>query len=151
MPFFRYQFTVRSPLEQVAAFHHSPAALRQLNPPPIVVQFHRIEPLAEGSRADFTLWVGPIPVRWRALHFNVDPLMGFSDIQEAGPFRSWEHRHQFRCIDAQTTEVSEEIQAEFGQGFWNGLVSRGMWLGLPVLFAFRAWATRRACEKVGSE
>lgn len=147
MPEFRRDFQVNAPLEVVAQFHRDPTALRLLTLPPIIVQIHRAEPLAEGSQVDFTLWLGPLPVRWLAEHVAVDEQAGFTDVQRRGPFKSWQHRHSFRALSDRETLVSDEIRLEFGSGLFNGLVGRLMWLGLPVLFAYRAWATRGACRK----
>jgi hypothetical protein len=44
-----------------------------------------MEPLAEGSISDFTLWFGPLPIRWTARHSHIDPLHGFTDTQVRGP------------------------------------------------------------------
>ena len=135
---YRHTFQVNAPLAAVADFHRSTAALRQLSPPPMIVQFHRIEPMADGSISDFTMWLGPVPIRWVAVHSDVSDQEGFTDSQQSGPFRTWVHRHTFRAIDATTTEVVDEIQAEPGN-----LISRFMWLNLPILFAYRGWKTRR--------
>ncbi len=120
----------------VSEFHGDSRALRLLTPPPIWVQFHQVEPLAEGSVADFTMWLGLLPVRWTAVHTQVTP-HGFIDSQKRGPFKRWIHRHSFRELDDGKTEVVDEIKAEPGN-----LVSRFMWLTLPVLFAYRGWRTR---------
>jgi ligand-binding SRPBCC domain-containing protein len=141
---YRHVFTVRADLDEVAGFHHDTRALKLLTPPPVFVQFHDIQPLAEGSTADFTMWLGPLPVKWRAVHSEVAPLSGFVDTQQSGPFQSWVHRHSFRSIEPGASEVSDEITAVPG-----GLISHFMWLNLPVLFAYRRWATRRAVEKKG--
>lgn len=146
MPAFRRQFLVQAPLAVVVDFHRDPSALRLLTPPPIFVQLHRVEPLAEGSQVEFTLWMGPVPVRWLAQHQDVGA-EGFSDVQQRGPFQHWMHRHTFRAVSDNQTEVSDEVMAEFGQGLFAGLISRLMWLGLPVLFAYRSWVTRRLCQK----
>jgi ligand-binding SRPBCC domain-containing protein len=143
---FEHRFRVKASLGAVAAFHQDSRALKLLTPPPVFVQMHRVEPLAEGSVADFTLWLGPLPVRWVAVHTQVDPRTGFKDRQERGPFASWVHRHIFRAVDAETTEVIDEVEAEFGGGMM-GLIGRLMWLNLPLMFAYRGWATRRALEK----
>ena len=135
---YRHTFRVNAPLGAVADFHRSTAALRQLSPPPMIVQFHDIEPMGEGSISDFTLWLGPLPIRWVAVHSDVSDLNGFTDSQQSGPYTSWVHRHTFREIDANTTEVIDEVQAEPGN-----LLSRFMWLNLPILFAYRGWKTRR--------
>lgn len=139
---YQHRFTVNAPLTAVADFHRDTRALRDLSPPPMIVQFNDVAPLAEGSIADFTMWLGPLPVHWVAEHTQVDPLHGFVDTQKQGPFRAWRHQHQFRALDEQTTEVIDSIEAEYGN-----LVSRFMWANLPILFAYRAWRTRRALEK----
>ena len=58
MPRFEHCFEVNAPLEAVAEFHRDARALRRLTPPPMWAQFHRVEPLGEGSKAEFTLWLG---------------------------------------------------------------------------------------------
>ncbi len=143
---FVHRTRVQAPLEAVAAFHKDTQALKRLTPPPVFVQLHHLEPLAEGSLARFTLWLGPLPVRWVAVHQDVDALCGFSDYQAHGPFQRWVHRHTFRRLDATSSEIVDEIEAEFGRHPLWGLVSRLMWLGLPGLFAYRGRVTRRSLE-----
>jgi len=144
MPTFETSFTVKAPLEAVAAFHADTSALKILNPPLIIVQLHRVDPMAEGSISEFTLWMGPLPIRWRAVHSNVD-LNGFTDTLENGPMASWRHSHRFEAIDKDTTQINEHIEYEYPSG-WRGLASRILFgrLGLTALFTFRKWATRRA-------
>jgi ligand-binding SRPBCC domain-containing protein len=125
----------------VAEFHNDTSALRRLSPPPMIVQFNDVEPLAEGSVADFTMWLGPVPIRWVAVHSEVSSA-GFVDTQQKGPFKAWRHQHQFHALDEHTTEVIDTIDAEYGN-----LISRFMWLNLPVLFAYRGWRTRQTLEK----
>ena len=146
---FKHRTQVKAPLSVVAAFHHDSRALKQLTPPPVFVQLHRVEPLGDDSVADFTLWMGPLPVRWVAVHSQVDPMIGFTDRQVRGPFAYWVHKHSFVPQDAGTTDVIDEIQAEFGKGLW-GLLGRFMWLNLPFMFAYRGWVTRRATERNAS-
>ena len=140
---FRQEFLVDAPIERVARFHASTEALKQLTPPPVFIHLHEVEPLGEGSRAVFTMWLGPIPVRWTAVHADVDPQKGFVDWQEEGPFKQWEHKHTFIKVDERTTLVKDEISAEFKSSFLNKALGFVMWLNLPVLFRFRAWQTRR--------
>ena len=141
---FNHNFVVRAPLAAVAAFHHDARVLPRLTPPPILVQLHRVDPLGEGSIADFTLWFGPLPVRWVALHSQVDPLRGFTDTQQSGPLKFWRHIHSFEAVDAATTRVSDHVQFEHHPG-WRGWLSRVLYNqpALAFLFAYRTWVTRR--------
>lgn len=143
---YTHRFTVRAPLARVAEFHHDTRALKRLTPPPIFVKFNQIEPLTEGSSADFTMWLGPVPVRWVAVHSDVNPRRGFVDTQARGPFQAWQHRHTFIPIDAETTEIVDQVRAEPSSHLIWGPISWFMWLTLPILFAYRAMITRRHVE-----
>ncbi len=140
---YRHVFCVRAPLAAVADFHRRSGSLSAITPPPIVMRVHRApQVLGEGDEMDFTLWLGPLPVRWVARIEQISEA-GFVDRQVRGPFRRWEHRHTFVPLDEMTTEVHDEVQAEPGDGLFWKLVSLAMWLGLPLLFAYRGWRTRR--------
>lgn len=144
---YQHRFRVRAALDDVAAFHSQSASMGAITPPPAVVRVHSAPPvLGEGDEMDFTIWLGPVPVRWLARIENVTG-SGFVDRQLNGPFRSWEHTHTFVPLDDGTTEVRDEIEVALGDGLWNRLVSFGMWLTLPVLFAYRGWKTRRLLER----
>ena len=147
MPIFDYSFTVAAPLEAVRDFHRDTTALRRLTPPPTIVQIHSVEPLAEGSVSRFTLWVGPLPLRWKAVHRNVSD-RGFTDVQAEGPARRWEHTHTFVPLGPDLTEIREHIEYEHKPGVW-GVVTRLLfsWPNLRFMFAYRAWATRRGLRR----
>ena len=115
---------------------------QELTPPWARVNFHRIDPQAEGSVVEMTLWLGMIPVFWRAKHLNVHPVSGFSDIQETGPFQRWKHQHNFQKLDDKKTLIEDKIEAEFKTG-WRGILGRLIWLGLPSLFVYRHWKTKK--------
>jgi len=143
---FEHRFRVTAPLEKVAAFHSKPQALKILTPFPLWTQIYTIEPLAENSVARFTIWAGPIPLRWEAVHTHVSE-KGFTDTQVKGPYKSWTHKHRFVPIDSESTEVIDEVSASYGEGLFWGLITRLMWLGMPVLFAYRAYTTKREVKK----
>ena len=144
---FDFTFTVRAPVAAVADFHRDTRALKRLTPFPVFVQLHHVEPLAEGSLADFKLWFGFLPVHWVAVHSNVDPQQGFTDTQQSGPMRFWQHTHRFDSVDVNTTRVSEHIEYAHHSG-WRGLVSRLLFnpLALRLLFFYRGLVTRFTLE-----
>jgi uncharacterized protein (TIGR01777 family) len=143
---FQHSFLVPKSKEKVAAFHRNTVVLKQLTPFPILVQFKEVEPVGEGTKAVFTLWFGPIPVHWEAVHHDFNLPDSFSDTQLKGPFEYWFHRHSFNAIDDNTTEVIDTIEAVYGNSLFMGIVSRLMWITLPILFAFRGWQTKRLVE-----
>jgi len=147
MLIYTHRMIINAPLDKVAGFHKDTRVLKYLSPPPVITQFHNLEPLGENSIADFTMWLGPLPVRWIAVHTQVDVLYGFTDTQITGPFKSWVHRHSFHPIDESHTEVLDEIQAEPSSHWLWGSVSRFMWLNLPILFAHRERVTKAMLEE----
>ena len=94
---------------------------------------------------DFTMWLGPFPVRWVARIEDVSDAR-FVDRQIRGPFRKWIHTHTFQPIDAQQTEVIDQVEVELGTHWGWRVIGYMMWLNLPVLFAFRQWKTKRLLE-----
>lgn len=144
---FLHSFSVNASIEAVSDFHRDTRVLKQLTPLPIIVQFKNVEQMQEGSMADFNLWFGPFPAPWSARHYDFDPPRGFKDVQLKGPFAYWDHQHTFVQIDDHTTDVIDDIQARHGRHPYYGLISRFMWLTLPILFTFRAWQTRRLVSK----
>jgi ligand-binding SRPBCC domain-containing protein len=142
MPVFDFSFTVPASLAAVREFHSDTRALKRLTPPPTFVRLHAIEPLGEGSVSTFTLWVGPLPLAWKAVHRNVSD-RGFTDVQAEGPAARWEHTHTFVPLASDLTEIREHIEYEHKRGFW-GIVTRVLfsWPNLWLMFTYRKFVTR---------
>lgn len=67
---------------------------------PSEMKFHVVsaadQVLYEGMIIDY--YVSPllgIPLKWRTLITHVDPLKSFTDYQVKGPYRYWNHLHEF--------------------------------------------------------
>ncbi len=148
---FKFTISVRAPLPAVANFYPDARALQRLTPPPASVQFRRVKPLGEGSIADFTLWFGLWPVRWVAVHSNVDSLHGFTDTQRIGPMQHWQHTHHFESVGKGTTRVTESVVYAYQPG-WRGLLGPVLFnrLTLRLLFYYRGLVTRHALETMPS-
>lgn len=146
MEVFDFEFVVEAPRSAVAAFHHDARALRRLTPPPMWVQLHEVEPMGEGSMADFTLWLGPMPIRWVARHTGVGS-DGFTDTQVRGPMKRWVHTHRFEALGPDRTLVREHIEYEHPEGA-RGLWTRALFaqVGLKGLFTYRKMVTRRGVQ-----
>lgn len=149
MKVFTSTFQIFAPIENVAEFHRSPQALKRLMPFPIIVKFHRIDPLAEKSVAEFTIWFGPFPVHWTAIHTQVDPLHGFTDIQVKGPMQLWQHTHRFTRIEENFTLVQDHIEFDHRPGIkyiWTRILYDP--LMLRFLFFYRFLVTRHEVLKI---
>ncbi len=143
---YAHRFRVEAPPAAVAEFHRQSSSMAAITPPPIVVRIHEAPVnLAEGDEMEFTLWLGPLPMRWRARIEQVGPA-GFVDRLVKGPFASWVHQHVFVEISPDATEVIDMVSAKLSdRPFWR-LAGLAMWAGMPLLFSYRAWKTRRLVQ-----
>ena len=142
MPVFDFSFAVDAPLSAVRDFHRDTSALKRLTPPPTFVRLISIEPLAEGSVSKFVLWVGPLPLRWTAVHRDVSD-RGFTDVQAAGPAAAWAHTHTFTPLSDGRTRIDEHIEYAHKKGLW-GIVTRLLFSkpNLWIMFSYRRFVTR---------
>jgi ligand-binding SRPBCC domain-containing protein len=141
---FGHQFAVPTPLAAVADFHRRPASLVALTPPPLVLSLDHPEALlGEGADISFTIWLGPLPIRWNARIEGLSPC-GFADRQISGPFASWTHRHTFVSAGERWTVVMDDVSADLRRHPFWGPIGLLLWLGMPALFAYREWRTRHA-------
>ncbi|HSF82712.1 MAG TPA: hypothetical protein VLA49_15865 [Anaerolineales bacterium] len=143
---YRHKIVVNAPKDKTVIFHQNASNMGKITPPPILVQIKTApNPIFEGAEMEFTLWFGPIPVRWRARFENVSPA-GFIDRQVSGPFKTWVHKHAFKDIGGGKTEILDDVQAELHSSLVKRSFGMLMWIGMPVLFAYRGWRTRRELE-----
>src|SRR5512146_2277357 len=106
---YHHRFQVQAPLARVSDFHSKAASMTAITPSPLSVRLnHAPDVLREGDEMDFILGVGPISINWVARIEGVSPT-DFTDRQLRGPFAKWVHRHSFKSLDNQTTEVIDEI------------------------------------------
>jgi ligand-binding SRPBCC domain-containing protein len=146
MPEYTYTAIINATPTAVSSFHADTSVLKRLTPPPIFAQIHEYEPLAEGSRSQFTLWFGPLPIRWLAIHADVGP-RGFTDIQQRGPWRRWRHTHQFLPIGDGRTRIQDHIEFEHHPGL-RGLLTRLLFPRplLWLLFTYRRLVIKHGLE-----
>jgi ligand-binding SRPBCC domain-containing protein len=144
---FEHRFAVEAPLADVVAFHRQSASMGAITPPPLVVQIQAAPAqLRDQDQMAFTLWFGPLPIRWRARIEQVTPI-SFVDRQLTGPFAHWMHLHTFFPVDDQTTLIVDRVEARLSdQPVWK-LIGLGMWIGMPFLFAYRAWKTKQQLKR----
>jgi ligand-binding SRPBCC domain-containing protein len=146
---FLHRFKVQASLSRVSDFHRYSTSLGAITPPPAILRIHRApQELGEGDEMDFTIWLGPLPIRWVARIEEVSQA-GFVDRQLLGPFNEWVHLHSFIRIDEHTTQVQDYIEARLRAHLLWGPVGLGMWLSMPLMFAYRARQTRKLLVKDG--
>jgi hypothetical protein len=88
---------VPRPRSEVFAFFAEPSNLERITPP--TLRFRILTPLPIAMRAgaiiEYRLSLMGIPFRWRTLIEEFEPEAHFVDLQQAGPYALWRHRHEF--------------------------------------------------------
>ena len=86
-------------IEEAWDFFSSPHNLAKITPKDMrfIVRSHLEDQLIyEGMQIDY--WVSPllnIPMKWRTKITQVQPNVSFTDFQEKGPYKYWNHFHEF--------------------------------------------------------
>jgi ligand-binding SRPBCC domain-containing protein len=144
---YQHRFLVKAPLDSVSAFHSRASSMAAITPPPVFLRIHEAPDILRPKDViHFTLWLGPLPIRWRVIIENITAA-GFVDRQLEGPFQYWIHSHQFTAVDNHTTAVDDQIQLAIRKNAFWGLVGLLFYVSLPALFAYRGWKTRRLLER----
>ncbi|NJK37433.1 MAG: SRPBCC family protein [Oscillatoriales cyanobacterium RM2_1_1] len=145
---FQYDSLVNAPLETVWQFHERSDILQLLTPPWQPVKVVRREGgLGIGAITEFLILLGPIPIRWLAVHTECDRPYLFTDEQQKGPMESWVHRHQFSTEQGQT-RLRDVITFAIPGG-WLVEQCLGWWVKqrLEDMFRYRHQVTKQECER----
>lgn len=128
-------------------FHSKAGTLKKLTPPPIFVQIRRDDriTMTEGE-VDFTLWFGPIPVRWIARHEPGPIDTSFIDRMIRGPMAYWQHEHIFEAVP-DGVALTDRLTFAHKKGL-QGILTLLLFDGIPlrILFFYRHWRTRLALK-----
>jgi len=139
---------MKTTMAKMLAFHEDPAAMPKLTPPPMIVRVKRDDrtALTEGE-LDFTLWFGPVPIRWLARHEPGPTDTSFADRMIEGPMAYWRHEHIFEETPDGIALIDRVTLAH--KPGWQGLLTRLMFDGVPlrILFFYRHMRTRQAVER----
>lgn len=133
--------TIEAPLESVWEFFSNPENLARITPPSLgfqIVSSPR-RPIRAGDRIDYRIRVAGIPLAWRTLITECDPPRAFTDVQEKGPYRRWEHRHTFEPLDGGLVRMTDRVDYELPLGAL-GRIAGGFWVRrqLRQIFDHRA-------------
>ncbi len=146
---FEHRSVIPATVEDVTAFHDHPRAFQRLTPPPVFIQIrrHEVQSLTHGKVA-FTMWFGPVPVRWVAQHEPGPIATSFIDRQINGPMAQWIHEHVFQPVE-NGVELIDRVTYAHKPG-WRGWLTRLFFDGLPLrfLFTYRHWRTRKALKAI---
>ncbi len=132
------------PAAEAFAWHARPGAFERLTPPWERVELtDRRGSIRDGDRTVLRVRIGPLSRQWIAEHHDYIEGRQFCDTQVAGPFRSWEHAHQFEPDGADACRLIDQVEyalplAAVSHPLVGGAVERK----LRRMFAYRHRVTR---------
>lgn len=145
---------VAAPREALYAWHARAGAFERLTPPRDGVRLVEDSGgIADGARK--VLAIGPVGLRWVAVHDSHVAGRRFRDVQERGPFRRWEHTHEF-LDDASAgpghSILVDSVEYELPLGALGELAAGwAVRRKLAALFAHRHRVTRHDVELLARE
>jgi uncharacterized protein len=138
----RHRMRVNAPLGEVFSFFSQPQNLGVMTPADMHFRITSSMPaeVTSGSRFEYQLRVGPLPLRWRTLIEVWQPQRLMIDSQERGPYRCWWHEHHFEA-DGSSTLMVDRVYFALPFGVAGSSVSRVLVApALRRIFRFRAQA-----------
>jgi uncharacterized protein (TIGR01777 family) len=140
----RHAFRVNAPVPEVFSFFSRVENLGVMTPADLRFQLTTPAPveMGRGTRIEYRLRPGPVPLSWRALIEVWEPQRLMIDLQEKGPYRCWWHEHHFRP-DGGATLMEDRVY--FVSPFGVIGAAAGRFMVMPALrriFRFRAQAMR---------
>lgn len=136
-----FEKTVSLPVSMTDAFayHERPGALDRLVPPWESIRV--VQPpsgLEVGTRVELKKYVLGIPFSYVARHSVYQPPHRFQDVQESGPFRSWQHDHIFTAAGDDRSTLTDRLQIQLpGGGLAASLGRLPLRRMLQQMFAYR--------------
>lgn len=145
MPTFDKKSEMPVGADELYRWHMQPGAFEKLVPPWQHVRIlEQPERLEEGARLVMKVYMGPVGVRWVALHRDFIEGRQFVDEQLEGPFARWVHTHRFEPRGADRSVLHDHIEYELPLG------ALGRIAGAPMIdrmlrrmFDYRHDVTRR--------
>ena len=134
-------------LSKMMAFHEAEDSFGKLIPPGMFGQI-REDNRTSISAGDlkFTLWMGPIPIKWHAEHQAGPTETSFADLMVSGPMQYWRHEHIFEAVEG-GVKLTDRVTLAHKSGL-QGLFTRLIFDGIPlkILFFYRHLRTKWAVE-----
>ncbi len=132
------------PVESAFAYHARPGALQRLIPPWESIEIADSDnSIAVGSQVTLRTRVLGIPFQAIAEHTQCDAPHLFADTLLSGPFKSWNHRHEFAATSDSVSQLTDSITYQLpGGSLGKVFAAPFVRLKLQAMFAYRHRITR---------
>lgn len=140
------QFIAR-PLDEVFRFFSDAGNLEAITPPALSFAIRSAPAEVErGSIIAYELRLRGFPIRWKTLIAQWDPPVRFVDVQLRGPYRLWNHVHEFVTRDG-GVEVTDRVDYVLPFAPFGELASPMVARDIDEIFRFRRKTIAHALEQ----
>ncbi len=114
MPEFSYASDFDFPVELLFGWHERPGAFERLNPPFMPVKVvESDQSITDGARVALKVPDARAGLAWHLEHFDYRRNEQFADRQVKGPFKFWEHIHDFTRESERESKLEERLSYRF--------------------------------------
>ena len=116
---------IDKPIKEVFSFFENPENLEKITPTNLGFKIKTPKPLVmkEGAIFEYTIRLGIIRFPWKTLITIYDPPFKFQDIQKFGPYKKWEHTHEFFEI-GNKTKMIDTVNYDLFPSFLSKIINK---------------------------
>lgn len=130
---------INAPLEKVFPFFATPENLEKITPSDLgfIIKTPRPLVMQKGATFEYTIKLGILKFPWITLIKEYEPPVMFQDIQRFGPYKKWEHTHEF--IDmGNRTKMIDTVEYDLYPPLLNNIINRlFIYKKIDNIFTFR--------------
>lgn len=115
---------LEAPIEKVFPFFENPENLEKITPNNLGFKIKTPKPLVmkQGAIFDYTIKLGLIKFPWKTLITIYSPPNIFQDVQKFGPYKKWEHTHEFFEM-GEKTKIIDTVVYDLFPGVLRGPIN----------------------------
>lgn len=135
----RKSMVLGKPIKETFDFFADAANLEKITPPALQFRITTPQPIEiqEGTIIEYGLRLHGVPMNWKTLISEWDPPHSFTDEALKSPYALWIHKHTFKKLDENRTEIKDEVRYKLPFGPLGTLAHWYVRGELERIFEFR--------------
>ena len=139
MYLYKSEQIINAPLDKVFPFFATPENLEKITPSDLgfIIKTPRPLIMQKGATFEYTIKLGIFRFPWITLIKEYEPPIMFQDIQRFGPYKKWEHTHEFIDL-GNKTKMIDTVEYDLYPPLLNKIINRlFIYKKIDNIFTFR--------------